>query len=606
MATTVDQLIVEIKAETKGLKTGLNEVNQKLGTMDKRVKSSIISFGTLAKGLAVIGLARVGGEIVNTSRTFEDLGATLKAITGSQESAAAGFDLIRKFTAGTTFQLENVSSAFITLLNAGITPTSDTLMDFGNVAAAFNKDITQLAQAAFNATTGEMEMLKQFGIVARLEGDKINVTFDGVTKQIDRNATDIIDFIRSIGAEKFPTALEERANTVTGAFSNLADATSELFNAMGEAGLNEVLVRSTRKLIDLVNAAKPLGRLVGATLKTAFEKLKEAIALVNENLSFLITLVGSFIALKLAVTVVRTGIAFVNLVRALKMARVAMIAFNMATKGNFLIIVALGIAQITGGLEALTKKLDSVIKKFGEDGGLKGILGDLADDKSLEELDQIFKDSLGDDGVLPEATDNVKKLDEATADLTESIVNSSHAFTREFVDALLEGEDALQSLNNLARDIVSEIISHFLRLAVINPILNNIFGGTAGFTNLPVSGGTGGGGNIPQVGANAGGSGLASGGTVQSRTAYLVGERGAEIFVPNTGGTMLNNMNTRNALGGNDAVVVNQTINLSTGVVPTVRAELIKMMPQISEATKGAVLESALRGGSFRRGLQGG
>ena len=40
------------------------------------------------------------------------------------------------------------------------------------------KDITQLAQATFNATTGEMEMLKQFGIKAKLMGDQIEVSFE--------------------------------------------------------------------------------------------------------------------------------------------------------------------------------------------------------------------------------------------------------------------------------------------------------------------------------------------------------------------------------------------------------------------------------------------
>ena len=45
--------------------------------------------------------------------------------------------------------------------------------------------------------------------------------------------------------------------------------------------------------------------------------------------------------------------------------------------------------------------------------------------------------------------------------------------------------------------------------------------------------------------------------------------------------------------------------NFSTGIVPTVRAEVSRMLPQIADVTKGAVLESAQRGGQFRKGLQG-
>ena len=226
MATTVDELIVQIRADTADLRKGLNGVKQQLGTLDKSTNRSIATFQNLGRVFAVLGLAQVGRSIVNTSRTFEDLNATLRAITGSSEAAAASMELITAFTATTTFQLENVTSAFTTLLNAGITPTTDVLQDFGNVAAAFGKDITQISQAAFNATTGEMEMLKQFGIIAKVEGDKLAVTFDNTTTLIERDSQSIIDFIRKIGSEKFPTALEERANTVSGAFSNLADATS--------------------------------------------------------------------------------------------------------------------------------------------------------------------------------------------------------------------------------------------------------------------------------------------------------------------------------------------------------------------------------------------
>ena len=51
---------------------------------------------------------------------------------------------------------------------------------------------------------------------------------------------------------------------------------------------------------------------------------------------------------------------------------------------------------------------------------------------------------------------------------------------------------------------------------------------------------------------------------------------------------------------------VNQSINFATGVVPTVRAEVTKMLPQIADVTKGAVLESAMRGGAYARGLRRG
>ena len=45
--------------------------------------------------------------------------------------------------------------------------------------------------------------------------------------------------------------------------------------------------------------------------------------------------------------------------------------------------------------------------------------------------------------------------------------------------------------------------------------------------------------------------------------------------------------------------MVNQTINLSTGVQQTVRAEVMSLAPQIAAQAKAAVLDAKKRGGGF-------
>jgi len=51
--------------------------------------------------------------------------------------------------------------------------------------------------------------------------------------------------------------------------------------------------------------------------------------------------------------------------------------------------------------------------------------------------------------------------------------------------------------------------------------------------------------------------------------------------------------------GTGSGVVVNQTINISTGVQQTVRAEIMSMAPQIAAQAKSAVLDARRRGGGF-------
>ena len=139
--------------------------------------------------------------------------------------------------------------------------------------------------------------------------------------------------------------------------------------------------------------------------------------------------------------------------------------------------------------------------------------------------------------------------------------------------------------------MANSIISDLIRMAIRKYITDRIFGvitqGISSAFGAPVvaSGVEGG----AVVGTRA------IGGSVQRGKPYMVGERGAELFVPNRNGAIVPN----DAMGGGAGVVVNQTINLSTGVAQTVRTEVLGMLPQIAEAAKGAVYDARRRGGQF-------
>ena len=72
------------------------------------------------------------------------------------------------------------------------------------------------------------------------------------------------------------------------------------------------------------------------------------------------------------------------------------------------------------------------------------------------------------------------------------------------------------------------------------------------------------------------------------------------MFVPNQSGSIIPN----NQMGGS-GVTINQTINISTGVAQTVRAEVAGMMPQIAASAKGAVADPRQRGDGYSQALIG-
>tara|TARA_R110002153_G_scaffold161821_1_gene314228 strand:- start:6 stop:1937 length:1932 start_codon:yes stop_codon:yes gene_type:complete len=643
MSTTVDQLIVEIRAETAGLRKGLDDVNRKLGTANKTARGSIMNFGNLAKVFATVGIAKLGSQVISTTRTFEDLNATLRAITGSAAAADASFAMIRKFTSTTTFQLENVTEGFISLFNAGIAPTEERMRNFGNVAAAFNKDITQITRAIFNATTGEMEMLKQFGIKAKQNTDSIDVTFAGATTRIDKTSDAIVEFVENIGRVKFSTALEERALTLSGAISNMQDSFSEFFFAIGEGGFKEVMTELALSTKAMLDASRPLARAVGGTLKKAFDGMKGALEVLRQNFEKLIVVTLVYTSLAVGPMFVRAGLAALAMATSVKKLRLAMLSLNKASKKNILILGGLLLAEATGLLDVAMEQISPKLKEFGD--GLSDLMGiDDTDtgesaEKNRIELERLldtmengtvtaegFKTildlatgSIGQLGLIykglnSQVADGSMTFDEANATLREflrttgptgeamaqigeEVEGLASSFSDDLTSALMEGENGLESFKNFAKNIVSAVISAFMELLVIQPIIDAILG------MFQISAPKGG---VKPSTTTSTGKPKAGGGTIQAGIPSLVGERGPEIFVPNTGGTIMNNMNSKNAMGGGGTTIINQSINFATGVVPTVRAEVMKMMPQIANVTKGAVAEAAMRGGNYRRALQGG
>ena len=98
---------------------------------------------------------------------------------------------------------------------------------------------------------------------------------------------------------------------------------------------------------------------------------------------------------------------------------------------------------------------------------------------------------------------------------------------------------------------------------------------------------------------------MQTGGAIGSGQATLVGERGPELFVPRTAGSITPSSLTPGKLGGGQGVVINQNLNFAVGVTNTVRAEVMNMLPAIQGSTLAAVAEAKQRGGKFAKAFGG-
>jgi hypothetical protein len=166
-----------------------------------------------------------------------------------------------------------------------------------------------------------------------------------------------------------------------------------------------------------------------------------------------------------------------------------------------------------------------------------------------------------------EATKQTKEFSRLANDMGMTIASA-------FETAILTGK----RLSDTLRDLANDILRLVMRQTVTEPFAAAISGSIKDFMGFKANGGP-----------------VTGGGT------YMVGERGPELFVPNTSGMIV----PHEALqGGGGGVTVQQTINVTTGVQQTVRAEILTLMPQIANAAKAAVSDAKLRGGSYAAALR--
>lgn len=211
---------------------------------------------------------------------------------------------------------------------------------------------------------------------------------------------------------------------------------------------------------------------------------------------------------------------------------------------------------------------------------------------SQSELTKILQDQIN---VIKGVTEETKKQGEATKtfaeQINESITKNGEQFSSSLARSLAQGKASLGDfkgfLNKTLEDIAAMIIQKRITDPFINSITAGLTGGTTGgfnlgsiFGSLGGAGGTGtGGGFFSSIFSGIGnffGGFFANGGPVTAGKGYIVGERGPEMFMPRTAGTIVPNEGLNS--GGGET-----TVNFNINAVSTQDGIefLLKNKPQI-------------------------
>ena len=239
---------------------GVSSVRNELRGLTDSAKSAAAAVG------AVVSVSAGMSKLVQTARQTDILTSSLKTMTGSSENAAMAFSELQKFAAQTPYTLDQSVQAFTKLVSLGLNPSQKAIESYGNTASAMGKDLTQMIEAVADATTGEFERLKEFGIKAKQQGDQVSFTFQGVTTTVGKNAAEIEGYLQGLGNNQFAGAMANRMATLDGALSNLQDSWDGLFRAISSAGTGEAIaeqVRVASSALDDLNAAISSGEALG-------------------------------------------------------------------------------------------------------------------------------------------------------------------------------------------------------------------------------------------------------------------------------------------------------------------------------------------------------
>ncbi len=557
----------------------LGSVNNSLN----KLSNSGLKLSTALKGaataLVAFGAVKVGSFIVNTTKEFEDLRTTLSSVTGSSEQGAEAFRFISEFATKTQFGVEDLTKTFIKLKAAGIEPTEQLLTTFTDTAAITNDQIgsleaiTDLFARTVSGGLGleEINRLSDRGVpvlaileeklgITRMEISAFGKTAEGARKITEALADGI--------QERYSGATQRVVKNLSTEFSNASIAIKNVADDFGQ-GLSPALKEAVSSFTSIINENREtigaLGELTGVALKGLVAGLNLLFKTIGKIIDLFKSFVNTIRETISAVTDFKNKVVnqFDGLQKGIsekvKGARDSVVSFfgDMYEK-------------VVGG-SIVPDMVDDVTAEFNRmDRSIRSTLGRMSIADEIEEaIDaDVFIQALGRvteegftplEGKIKAVTSGITAFrDTASSSLTDVIMG-----TKSLRDAL--GEIVNNTLRALIQGFINlgitifilEPLERFLRRQVDNQRKLNSQLKTEIALRTVLAFLTGGASLF---------SPRALGGPVTANQPFLVGERGPELFVPNSSGNIVPN----NEIGFNDGIAqgsggtTNVTFNINT------------------------------------------
>ena len=638
--------VVRLKVDASGATRALNGVQQKTNALQK-------SFGGLRTAIAGLGITVVARQAVNASATFDKLKIRLGLLTKESGSFAKSLqiakDAQKAFGLSTIEALEGVTD-----ITARLAPLKVGVDDIRTVFFGFNTAAKLAGASAIESSNAFRQLAQALGS-GRLAGDEFRSISEQVPTILAPIAEELgvsIGKLKELAAEGKLTSdvvlralgrvgkegsgfLEELlANDPTQIFKNFQNATQDLAIAFGTElrpaveGVTKLLTNLINGILEfvetdagqaaiLITKIAVAVKLLGVAIPIATAAFKGLLISVNAvGVQSLITS-GGLTALQASALLAAGGIGKTTLaLGALKIA--------MATTGIGLLVVGVGALatafmkarrkakefqeliaegqgeEVTEAIEKQKKAVEELEKKLAESGkrGKSRLFTKLEEEKAeLRMLEGRLKTLESEEKI----TAAKEKQNEENKKSEESLKKQG-----ELTDKLKEkmtavGEEIESSIKNNLRDAITGAktfgeamtgVLNRIRDKILDAQIDKLIGGFGEAFGAGASGG-----EKKGLGGFLGGilGGLfANGGQPPVNKISVVGERGPELFVPTSKGTIIPN----GGFGGDSVTnVITVNVDAKGSSVQGQDAEGNELGQQIAIAIQSELVKQKRSGG---------
>ena len=554
------KLNIDIVARDKS-KQALNGVQKSLG----RLKDSVFNLRNAFLGL---GAGLVIKNLVNTGKSLENLRTRLKFLLKDTNEGAKAFENMTKFASKVPFSLEEIQAGAGIL--ATVTDNADDLQKMleitGNVASVTGLDFRtagEQIQRSFSAGIGSADIFREKG-VRNMLGFKA-----GATVSIEET---VQAFERVFGkGGRFGSATDELANTFEGTLSMIGDKVFNFKKVLLEAGFFEELKNQFGDLDTFLEKnAKQLDQIATTIGKNLANAIVGAVNIGKDLIPFLTKVKDQLIGLKETFDTLPAVMKQAGIIGALLLGKKGIIGIGLILKaiekadefgekfGNKPLVLV-DIKPFESEL-SIPVKLPEPVKKLNKELETTNILMrdfehemsvavPSATQKALEKFKELNSDAL----------ENFKKKTLDIRNIIAETVNRGiKNMSKGLATAIVTGQKLSDVFKNMAQTLAINVLSAVIEIVARKGtellIEKMITREKQKQASLSFGGGIG----SSLLSFGLGFLGFAKGGAVSKGQPIVVGEQGAELFIPNSSGQITQ---SARGTGNGGATTVNFNIN---------------------------------------------